>query len=352
VARSGEVVVDRDVAEVGGPTRILARPVVAPTGEPLIVTVVGSTAPIARARHRLAVVLGIVWPVLVLVVAATAWILARAALRPVRRMTRRAETISLEGPDARLPQPPGSDEIAELGTTLNGMLERISETVAHERAFVDDASHELRSPIAVLRGELEMARLELTDGGDRALWVAAIDSAIEETDRLSRVTDRLLVLAHADAGRLADQLMPVRLLEATVREADRLHVDGVRIDVTGTEVEVMADPDLLAQLISNLLTNAARFADRRVLAEVGGDGAMLVVADDGPGFAPGFVDRALDRFSRGEPSRTRGRGGAGLGLAIVAAIADAFDGRIALANGGPLGGAVVGLDLPRAEPTG
>jgi signal transduction histidine kinase len=349
-AAGAEIVVERDVPGIGGPGRILARPVEASDGTAAIVAVAGSTAPIARARHRLAVVLGVVGPMLVLVLAATAWMLASAALRPVRRMTRRAETISLEEPRARLPQPPGKDEIAELGRTLNHMLDRIEATIAHERAFVDDASHELRSPLAVLRGELELLRLDMVEEGEASGRLRAIDSAIEETDRLSRVADQMLVLARADAGRLADGLQAVPLLATTQRIVDRLPLGDVEVEVAGDEVDVMADVDLLDHLLANLLSNAGRFARGRICVQLTGAGphAVLVIADDGPGFAPELLHRALDRFSRGEPSRTRDHGGAGLGLSIVAAVADACDGRVTLSNGGPLGGAVVEVRLPRA----
>ena len=232
------------------------------------------------------------------------------------------------------------------------MLDRIEETVAHERAFVDDASHELRTPIAVLRGELELARLELAEGHEPADSIEAIDSALEETDRLARVAEHLLVLARADAGRLSDGHERIAVMAATARVVDRLGIDEVRLRVTGVETHVLGDPDLLDQLITNLVTNAARFARAKVLLEIQADGDVLLrVADDGPGFAPALLDRALDRFSRAEASRTRGiRGsGAGLGLAIVAAIVESMEGRIDLSNGAPLGGACVDIHLPRAE---
>lgn len=348
-----EVVVDRPVPGIGADARVLGRSVnVDGTGRRYVL-VAGSTAPIARAQDRVAVVLGVVGPVLVVLIAATAWMLTRAALRPVRRMTRRAATLSLEEPRSRLPLPPGRDEIAELGQTLNVMLDRIEETVAHERAFVDDASHELRTPIAVLRGELELARLDLAEGRDPAESIRAIDSALEETDRLARVAEHLLVLARADAGRLTDGQERVPLMAATARVVDRLDLGDLDLQVTGVEAHVMADPDLVNQMITNLVANAARFAASTVRVEIRTEATTVVlsVADDGPGFAPDLLDSALDRFSRAEPSRTRtsAGSGAGLGLSIVAAIADALDGRVSLSNGGPLGGACIELRLPRAE---
>lgn len=343
---------DRAVPAVGEHTRVLVRRLTADAGGGWVL-VAGSTSPIVEVERRLAVLLGVAGPLLVLAVAATAWVLTRSALQPVRRMTRRASTLSLEEPRERLPQPPGADEIAELGRTLNGMLDRIEETVAHERAFVDDASHELRTPIAVLRGELELARMELAarEPGDP---IRAIDSALEETDRLARITEHLLVLARADAGRLADTKERVSLMTATAHVIDRVDAGRIQLQVTGVEGHVVADPDLVDQLLTNLVGNAVRFA--RTTVRVGiriEDGSVVVeVDDDGPGFDPAVLDRALDRFSRSGTSRTRSGGGAGLGLAIVAAIVDSLDGQIALENDGLLGGATVTVHLPRASRPG
>jgi signal transduction histidine kinase len=340
-----EAVHDRPVPSVGDRARVLAR---ALPGDEGWVLVAGSTAPIHRVERRLTLIVGVAGPVLVLLLAATAWMLTRSALQPVQRMTRRASTLSLQHPDERLPLPPGRDEIAELGHTLNSMLDRIESTVAHERAFVDDASHELRTPIAVLRGELELALLELRDAGGGT--VRSIESALEETDRLARITERLLVLARADAGRLADAQERIALMPAVARVVDRVDAGSVQLEVTGVEASVLADPDLVDQLLTNLVANAVSFARRvvRVTVESSDDGVHLRVDDDGPGFDPEILDRAFDRFARADPSRTRQAGGTGLGLAIVAAIVEALDGRITLANDGPLGGASVDVRLPRA----
>lgn len=343
-----EIVEDRAVPGVGEHARVLVRRLPAVAGGGWVV-VAGSTSPIVRVQHRLTVLLAVAGPLLVLAVAATAWTLTRSALQPVRRMTRRASTLSLEQPHERLPQPPGRDEIAELGRTLNAMLERIEQMVVHERAFVDDASHELRTPIAVLRGELELARMELA-AGEAGDPVRAIDSALEETDRLARITEHLLVLARADAGRLVDTRERVSVMTATAKLVDRLDTGHVQLQVTGVEGHVLADPDLVDQLLTNLIGNALRFARHRVRVGIRAEERFVVIEidDDGPGFHPDVVDRVFDRFSRSGTSRTRSGGGAGLGLAIVAAIVDTLDGRVEVDNGGPLGGASVSVRLPRA----
>lgn len=344
-----EVVQDRPVSSIGENARVLVRRLSPGTGGGWVV-VAGSTNPIVEVERRLAVLLGIAGPLLVLGVALTAWLLTRSALQPVQRMTRRAATLSFEKPHERLPQPPGRDELAELGRTLNAMLARIEATVAHERAFVDDASHELRTPIAVLRGELEIARLELGDGAEESGPARALDSALEETDRLARITEQLLVLARADVGRLADTRERVSLMAAAARVVDRTDAGRIQLQVTGSEVHVLADPDLVDQVLTNLVSNALRFARRVVRITIGTDDGVVVVRvdDDGPGFDAGLLDRATDRFARAGRSRTRGGGGAGLGLAIVAAIVESLDGRIQLGNDGVRGGAAVTVRIPKA----
>lgn len=347
-ALQGEVVLDRPVDAVGEDARLLARPLEVGADDGDVVVVAGSTGPVVGARRRLAAVLGIAGPTMILVVAATAWLVSGAALRPVRRMSRRAASLSLQSPDERLPQPPGNDEIAELGQTLNRMLERIATTIAHERTFIDNASHELRSPVAVLRGELELARLELDEEDDIETVRPAIDSALEETDRLSRLTDHLLVLARADARSLADHREPVDLGDLVAGVVDRYRDREVDVGVEAEPAVVFGDAVSLEQAVSNLVDNACRWARSRVRVVVGttDQRAEVLVADDGPGFAAELGKDALDRFTRADQSRNRHSGGAGLGLSIVDAVARVHDGEVVLGNGAPLGGATVRVLLP------
>lgn len=356
---TSEILVDRPVETIGDDARVLIRPVHLASGEERVVVVAGSTAPIVQAQHWLAVVLGLAGPAMVFVAAATAWLLTTSALRPVSRMTRRAARISLRDTKARLPQPPGRDEIAELGATLNRMLDRIAETVAHERAFVDDASHELRTPLAVLRSELELARLEVGEEPNAARTIAAIDSALEETDRLAALAERLLVLARADAGHLVGPPQAVTVDDVVQRVLEQIDTGTLTLDVQVAGVVVLADPAALEQLLANLVANAVLWARSGVQvdavrsgsgAEPGSNGVEVVlrVADDGPGFDPEIIERVFDRFSPAGTERGRSRSGTGLGLAIVAAITDALGGQVAAANGPPLGGARVDVHLPAA----
>jgi signal transduction histidine kinase len=263
-------------------------------------------------------------------------------------MASEAETISAARIGRRLPQPAGNDEIAELGRTLNAMLDRIKAAVARERSFIDNAAHELRTPIAVLRGELELAELE-TD--DPPVVAASLRSALEEADRLTRITEDLLTLARADAGELVPGTASTDLLASARSAVQGLpHRPEVTIEVRGEPTVVRGDPEWIGQMIRNLVVNGERYARSRVVVTTtsAGGHSRLVVADDGPGFPPELLLRAFDRFARGEGPRSEASGGAGIGLAIVASLVHALGGTVTASNGGPLGGACVEATLPVA----
>jgi signal transduction histidine kinase len=356
---------------LGHRARLLAHPVRS-GGQTLVVVVGASLDAVIRGRERLALILALLSPLLGGVLSAGGWLLAGAALRPVRRMSQEADAISLAQVGRRLAEPPGEDEIAELGRTLNAMLDRIEAAFARERMFLDDASHELRTPIAVLRAELEMALLE---PGDRDSLERSLRSALEEAERLGHLAEDLLVLARATAGRLPLRRRPVDIRglaeEVAGRGADGSHrradgpggrraaegpggkpAPGVEVMVDGAETLAVVDPARLEQVVTNLVANARRFARQRVevLVRTDGDDVVVTVADDGPGFPEALLPVAFDRFTRAEAARGHESGaGAGLGLAIVAAIVRAHGGSITAANGPPLGGASVVVRLPLDE---
>ena len=347
-ARQGEVIVNRRaVTGLGEPARILAEPEHAQDGRNVIVVVGESLDTVIRARERLGALLGFTSPLLIGVIALCGWVLAGAALRPVRRLTEEADAISLREGGQRLRQPPGDDEIAHLGRTLNAMLGRIEASLAHERAFVDDASHELRTPISILQGELELA---LDQPGDQEEVERAIASALQEAERLGRLTEDLLVLARADRGHLAARAEPVDLALVAGRVAHR-HGAGVEVAVDG-EATAAADQGAVERILDNLLANACRHAAARAVVriEAGGGWARLTVSDDGRGFPPEFVPVAFDRFSRADADRSRDHGGSGLGLAIVAALVRAHGGQVEIGADGALGGGRVTVTLPAAAP--
>jgi two-component system, OmpR family, sensor kinase len=290
----------------------------------------------------------------VAIAGAGAYWLARIALSPVERLRRQAAAISGRGDDAVLEVPRTKDEIAALAGTMNELLSRLRRALQRQRAFVADASHELRSPLAILRGELELAAKPGRSPGELA---AAVRSSAEEADRLTRITDDLLLLARADADRPDLQLKETDLGQLFARSVSlatsRLAAADVtcRIDVpAGTRARV--DPDRIRQAIDNLLANALRFAPAGsvivIAAREDGPDLRIEVRDDGPGFPDGFLPHAFERFRRPDTARSRDDGGAGLGLAIVQAICAAHGGR-ATAGNKPGGGAVVSLWLPGAS---
>jgi len=359
-AAEAEVVVERRrVTGLGDRGELLARPETTADGRKVILVVGESLDTVSRASERLGILLAVASPLFVGVIAGCGWVLIGAALRPVRRMTAEADAISLRESGQRLREPPGDDEIALLGHTLNVMLDRIEGSLAHERAFVDDASHELRTPLSILRGELELAA---TGPLDPARARRAFASALQEAEQLGRLTDDLLVLARSDRGHLEPCIAPVDLLDAAARGSQRRPrarrvLDGDRpggvaaVDLTGEPVLVSTDPALLERILGNLIDNACRHANSRVQVSVATSdgGGRLVVADDGPGFPIEFLPVAFDRFTRADAVRSRDGGGSGLGLAIVASLVRGQGGRVHLGNGAPLGGAWVNVWLPLAQ---
>jgi signal transduction histidine kinase len=298
---------------------------------------------------RLALLLS---PLAGLLAGAAGWLVAREGLRPIARMTADAKHISARDPFPRLAVPPSRDEVAQLGSTLNQLLDRIEEGRRREREFTADASHELRTPLAVLRAELELARVAATD--DR--FVHALDSALEESDRLGQLIEDLLLLArtderqvtaHAlvDVADVVDPLLPGFRTLAQKR--------GITLQKKGdADAVVRADTRALGRAVANLLDNAIRHAaeDGTVTLEitVGPDGTAITVADDGPGVPPEARDRMTQRFTQLDRTAVT-TGGAGLGLAIVASVTAAHGGRLAIADADSGQGLAVTIHLP--DPT-
>jgi signal transduction histidine kinase len=265
----------------------------------------------------------------------------------VDRLTAEAEEISRIDVARRLPDPGTDDEIGHLARTLNAMLSRLGLSFERERAFVDDASHELRSPLAVLQTELELA---LSGPADAVAQRAALASALDETRRVVQLAQDLLVLSRAGAGQFPTRRVAVDVTATIGSAAARLATrrPDLAVEVNGAATAA-TDPDRLDQIVTNLLTNALQHATSQVRVDVSASSehAEFVVADDGPGFAEDFLPRAFDRFSQSDPSRTRTiDAGSGLGLAIVAALAATLGATVAASNDGPRGGASVRVRLP------
>ena len=343
-ASSGRLLLERRVAGIEGTARVLAQPAQPGTGAAVVV-VAQSLEDRDETLAGLVATFAIGGPIAVLLASIAGYALATAGLRPVEAMRRRAADVSLGGNEVALPLPAAHDEVWRLGTTLNEMLERLRRSFERERRFVADASHELRTPIAVLKAELEAA-LRTGDYGPevRAALVAGVDAC----DHLAQLAEDLLVLARAADGRLpvrAEAVAARAVLESTrERFADRAGQHGRQIRIDAPDgLELWADPLRLRQALGNLTDNALRHGagEIRLVARRAAGGVELAVSDEGEGFGRELAGVAFERFTRGDAARARG--GAGLGLAIVAAIAQAHGGRAATAPGG---GAVVTLWLP------
>lgn len=327
-------------------SRLLATPVGAKARQ-LVIVVGASLEDRDDALRNLGTLLVIGGPVALLLASLAGYGLAAAALRPVDSMRARAAAISATEPGRRLPVPPASDEIGRLGQTLNDMLSGLEAALARERTFVADASHELRTPLAILRTELELA---LRRGRSREELEAALRSAAEETDRLAQLAEDLLVITRADQGRLPVRKVDLEADELLSRVRERFLARAVEreraLDVESADgLRFQGDPVRLEQALGNMVDNALRYGTGRVaLGARKGDGTVaLHVTDQGSGFPSDYIQTAFERFTRADPAR--GRGGAGLGLAIVEAIAEAHGGAIGAANRRG-GGADVWLTVP------
>ncbi|MGH3832130.1 MAG: sensor histidine kinase [Pseudonocardiaceae bacterium] len=355
-AMAGEVSFTTTVS--GNRVRLLATSTLL-TGGRRVLVVVGTGTDVSDAavdRVQTALLMG--GPPAVLLAGLGAWLLAGAALRPVERMRREAAQISARDTGRRLPVPVTRDEIAALAVTMNGLLGRLQQALERERGFVADAGHELRTPLAILRAELELAG---RPGRSRQALAEAIEQAAGETDRLIRLAEDLLLLARADNAQPFLRPGPLALpdLLAAAARGARARAAERRVSVvlhSPAQLNVAADPDRLRQAVDNLLDNATRHAPTDSVVEITATATpagtvTIEVADRGAGFPPEFLPHAFDRFHRAQAARTRDTGGTGLGLSIVAAIAEAHGGRVTARNR-PGGGACVTLELPTGAAPG
>ena len=270
-------------------------------------------------------------------------------LRPVAGLRRGAQAITAAGlARQRLPVPDARDEIQRLAVTLNAMLDRIETATARQRTFVGDAAHELRSPLASLHTQLEVAQRV----GPEQDWPAVVDDVLVDVDRLERLVSDLLTLARTDENDGTPRLRePVRLDQLAASLVPAYHDARVPVDVTVSPVTVDGDPDALRRVVVNLVDNAVRHAASAVRVEVTREDdsslARLVVSDDGPGIPPDERERVFDRFYRLEASRSRESGGTGLGLPIVRDVVRGHGGGVLLADNGPGLRAVITLPLAR-----
>jgi heavy metal sensor kinase len=346
------VVVSARLQPGGEHVRILARRV-RRAGEDHVVVVAESLHEVDLAVSRVLALLLAGGAGALAVITFGGWWLARKALRPVERMTRRADEIGLDDLSQRIAVPRVQDELGHLARTLNAMLDRLEHGVQARQRLVADASHELRAPLTAMRAELEVSlRHDALEDHARAV----LSSAHEELVRMSRVVDNLLTLAHVDEGHLRLVTEPQDLEELAAGVVRAHHAAaasaGVELAVDGDAVLVDGDRDRLTQVLGNLLDNAIRFTPSggEVCVSIWRDTgrAGFTVSDTGPGIPAENREHIFERFGRQDPARGRS-GGAGLGLAICSDIVRAHHGRIWVQDHHPRGSAFV-VSLPDAQP--
>jgi signal transduction histidine kinase len=308
-----------------------------------------AASPLAEVQRSVSELSRLLWvgiPVLVALVGGLAWLLAGRALKPVERLRTEVDEISHSTLHRRVAEPSSGDEVARLAHTMNAMLDRLEGAADRQRQFVSDASHELRSPLATIRAKVEVAAIR----PETADWPEVGGTVLGEVDRLDELVGDLLQLARLDetGGQLATTT-DVDLDELAAAEVRRLRGLGVAADDSGVgAARVRGDRAALGRAVRNLADNAARHARAAVAVSVALDEADAVVRvdDDGPGVPAAERERVFERFTRLDEGRARGAGGAGLGLALVRAVAAAHGGSARVVDG-PLGGARFELRLPR-----
>jgi heavy metal sensor kinase len=333
-----------------GHLRLMSRLVPGPDG-PVVVQAATSLASIDQELTELSTVLLLAGPLALVCALGGGYVLARKALAPVARMVQTADQITAARLDRRIDVRNSDDELGRLARTLNGMIARLERSFEEIRRFTADAAHELRTPIAVLRNEAEVA---LRMPREPEQYRAVLEDQLEELERLSRLAERLLFLCRGDAGLLAIAREPVALREVVEDVVEHMRVVAEQKGVTLLSVEgapclVQGDEDQLRRLLFNLVDNAIKFTPARgtVGLEItnGEAEARVVVTDSGIGIPREHLPHVFQRFYRVDPARGPDMGGAGLGLAIARSIAEAHGGAIAIESTVGLGTRVI-LTLP------
>lgn len=306
--------------------------------------------------RQLSVVMALAAAAITAVLGSVSWWVLRLGVDPIKRMTASAEAIAAGDLSERITDADPSTEAGRLGHALNTMLGTIETSFAERaraearlRQFIADASHELRTPVATIRGYAELYRIGGLD--DTADLDDAMNRTEQESERMSRLIADMLNLAKLDREpTLATTDVDLaQVVQDSTADAAVAYPDRSITCSTDQGLIVGGDPDLLRQVVANLVGNAIVHTDASVavsvVAEAHDDSAVLTVGDSGPGMTPEVVERATERFFRADPSRSRHRGGSGLGLAIVASAVDAHGGQLSITSE-PGQGTTVTVTLP------
>ena len=305
-------------------------------GGAMVVTVASSLQPISRTVDRLSAALVVAVPLLVLAVAFLTWVMTGRALRPVSAITSQARAISGSTLDRRVPEPQTDDEIGELARTVNAMLDRLQSASERQRQFVSDASHELRSPVASIRLQLETALMR----PDLADWETVGRTVLAEDQRLASLVDNLLALARLEEGQRRPQT-EVDLDEICYDQLARPR--RVTVNLSGVLAgRVYGVPDELTSVVRNLIDNARSFSPpggavtvslTQLPAEKGSRPlAVVQVEDQGPGIPSENLETVFERFYTSRPKGQAFGGNSGLGLSIARQIVEAHGGTIRAEN--------------------
>lgn len=280
-----------------------------------------SLEPVFDATESLTSALLLAMPVLVLFVGIVTWLVTSRALRPVDAITKQVYEITSKDLHRRVPEPTSSDEISNLAKTMNKMLERLEDSDRRQRSFIGDVSHELRSPLAGIRAQLEVHQIH----PNTADWQDVAGEVLEEVTRMEQLIGDMLLLATVDSGQTQIVYEKIDLNQIVMQEVNKLNKQStINFELSETSSSQVQGSALhLARLVRNLLENAERFARTNVTVRLSHEESIvrLEVADDGPGIPNDVRESIFGRFTRLDESRSRPSGGAGLGLAIVREIA-------------------------------
>jgi heavy metal sensor kinase len=347
-----------DLTEAGQQVRYARVPLPGVWGRPATIFVAAPLDAVPFGPEQLLQAMLVIAPVILVGSIGLGYVLADASLRPLQGMVDEIEAVT-DGRSLhrRVAVPEAADELARLAATMNRMLSRLEESFASLHRFTADASHELKTPLMVLRAGVERA---MTDPRTSTEALQALEEVLEEIHRMSEMVDNLLTLARADEGVAALSLTPVDLRDLVSEASETAGILGeepgiaVRTELPPTPVRVPVDPSRIRQLLLNLVTNAIKYTPsggKVSLALVDqGDTAAIIVGDNGIGIPAAHLPHIFERFYRVDTARTRtgSRPGAGLGLAITKWIAEAHGGSIGVQSR-PGRGTVFTVSLPRGR---